>query len=637
MCSDSRHDCAQMSGVRRPIRVGHIRCVGVGEFVTHLVVGIVATCNDRRVNQGTTLLTNVLARRRRSLDGDWHAIIDPYEIGYVGILGERNERGFFRDFTPRHRADRVEYSFDRSPTLHVPGDWNTQEDRLLYYEGCVWYRRKFLVGEADLVHAGAPARTFLSVGAANHTSRVFLDGRELATHAGGFSPFAVEITEWLASGEHSLVIQVDNRRAPDRIPALRSDWWNFGGLTRSVELVTTPEVFLRDAWITMAADGTVVGGTTVDTPDGVIAAGAPTRLELPSLGVDTAIGDRFQLSIDPERWHPGRPVLHPVRWAIGSDVIEDHVGFRTVETVGTDIVVNGKPTFLRGISMHAEAAAGGRRSHGARDAIELFDWVGDLGANFVRLAHYQHDEHMVREADRRGVMAWCELPVYWGIAFGDEQVAANAREQLDELIVRDRSRASVIVWSVANETLPSEERTTFLTRLVERARELDPTRLVSAALLTLPTEETEHVVDDPLGRAVDLVAVNQYLGWYYGDRATIADHTWTSAFGKPIVFSEVGAGAKFGFHGGADEIWTEEFQAAFYAAQIEMVRRQRSGSGGEVAGLSPWILKDFRSPLRVLPGIQDGYNRKGLVSEAGERKLAFDVLRAFYASIADEA
>ena len=341
----------------------------------------------------------------------------------------------------------------------------------------------------------------------------------------------------------------------------------------------------------------------------------------------------FEIDADPERWHPGRPVLHDVDWSVGDDIVHDRVGFRTVAVDGTDIVVNGRRTFLRGISIHAEAPSGGRRAHGPADAETLLGWAVELGANFVRLAHYQHDEHMVRACDRLGLLAWAELPVYWGIAFEQPEVLAQARQQLDELVVRDRSRASVIFWSVANETLPSPERTTFLTELVEQARSLDPTRLVSAALLTLPTGGTEHVIDDPLGEAVDVVSINQYLGWYYGDRATIAASTWRSVFGKPIVFTEMGGGAKAGHHGDDDEIWTEEFQADLYRRQIEMIRSGRSGDGGEIAGMSPWILKDFRAPVRVLPGIQDGYNRKGLVSEEGERKLAFDVLQSYYREI----
>ncbi|HAI65713.1 MAG TPA: beta-glucuronidase, partial [Acidimicrobiaceae bacterium] len=135
-------------------------------------------------------------------------------------------------------------------------------------------------------------------------------------------------------------------------------------------------------------------------------------------------------------------------------------------------------------------------------------------------------------------------------------------------------------------------------------------------------------IEDPLGELIDVIGVNQYYGWYYGERADIASKRWTSEWGKPIIFSELGAGAKRGNHGDDGEIWTEEFQAAVYEAQIEMI-----AANDDCAGLSPWILKDFRTPMRVLPGIQDGYNRKGLVSEEGEKKLAFDVLRSWYASL----
>ncbi len=576
------------------------------------------------VNQGTTTLSNVLARDRISLDGAWNAIVDPYEMGYIGILGGRNERGFFRDFSPRHPADRVEYDFDTSPTLHVPGDWNTQDDRLLYYEGTVWYRRKVAVDPERI----AGRRVFLHIGAANHTSRVFLDGEELATHVGGFGPFAVELTGRLAPGEHSLVIQVDNRREPDRIPAMRSDWWNFGGLTRSIDLVIVPETFIRHAWVTLQPTGELVGGVELDGDQD-----ARVRLRIPACGLDTVVaaGEGWSYPNELQRWSPGAPALHEVSWSCGDDHVRDEVGFRTVRTEGETVLVNDEVTFLRGISVHAEAVTVGRRSHGAADARALFDEVEALGANFVRLAHYQHDEHMVREADRRGILAWCELPVYWGIAFDRPHVLENATEQLDELVTRDRSRASVIFWSVANETLPSAERNRFLGALADRVRELDPTRLVSAALLTLPTEDVDQRVDDPLGLAVDVIAVNEYLGWYYGDRSRIADTRWSSPFRKPIVFTELGAGAKAGHHGSADEIWTEEFQDAIYQAQLAMIDANRSDRArGSVAGLSPWILKDFRAPVRVLPGIQDGFNRKGLISDSGERKLAFETLRRYY-------
>ncbi len=574
-------------------------------------------------NVGTTLLTNVLARGRRSLDGEWRSIVDPYDAGYLSILGTADPRGWFRDFKPRHPLDRVEYDFDRSPALLVPADWNTQRDDLHFYEGTVWYRRAF---DSDGEAAGT--RTFLHVGAANHTTRVFLDGEELALHVGGFGPFSVELTGRLDAGAHSLVLMVDNRRDERRIPAVRTDWWNFGGITRSVDLVSVPETFLRDAWLTMTPDGRLLGGSTVDGGD----ADLPVTVAIPSLGVEhTSTDGTFELDVDPDRWNPGRPVLHDVEFRVGDDpsnrdVVRDQIGFRTVRTDGPTILVNDQPQWLHGISIHGEGPSGGRRANGAADAETLLGWAQDLGADFVRLAHYQHDEHMVREADRRGLLAWCELPVYWGIAFDDPAVLGNALAQCDELVVRDRSRASVILWSIANETMPDDARNSFLAALAGRTRELDPTRLVTAALLTLPSAGTDHVIDDPLGEHVDVVGVNQYHGWYYGDLDTVPEQRWTNPWDKPIVFSELGAGAKAGHHGDEGELWTEEFQARFYRAQIAMVRGQ-----AQCAGMSPWILKDFRSPMRVLPGIQDGYNRKGLVDEEGRRKLAFDVLADFYA------
>ncbi len=576
-----------------------------------------------------THLSNMTSRRSagdsQSLDGTWRAILDPYGIGHAALVA-----GYQNDAKPEHPGHRVEYDFDTSREIEVPGDWNTQYPELLYFEGSVWYRRIITV-DAD---EDPSRRSFIYFGAANHTTRVYLDGEELATHVGGFGDFAVEVTGRLAAGDHSLVVMVNNRRERDRIPAMMSDWWNFGGLTRSVELVTTPASFLRDAWLTMAPDGRIVGGVTLDGTDAETVTVSLPDTDL-SIAVDASPGEeaRFVLADADaaqvaERWNPGAPVLHNVEYRATSDTVVDQVGFRTVRVDGTTIVVNDSPTFLKGISIHGEGPSGGRRAHGDADAKELLGWAVDLGANFVRLAHYQHDEAMVREADRRGLLAWTELPVYWGIDFGNEATLANGLDQADELVIRDRSRASVILWSAANETMASEDRNTFLTSIVKRFRELDSTRLVTAALFTMPSDDSQVHVEDELGEVIDVIGINQYFGWYYGSRESIADARYTSKFTKPIVFSEMGGGAKFGHHGSDEQIWTEEFQQAIYEQQIEMVKNQT-----ECGGLSPWILKDFRTPMRTLPGIQDGYNRKGLVSEEGERKLAFGTLQSFYNSL----
>ncbi len=575
---------------------------------------------------GTTSLSHLLSRRAArtttSLDGTWRAIPDPYDVGGFSILGPAKD-GWFRDRKPRHPAERIEYDFDTSMELQVPGDWNTQAPELHYYEASLWYRRKFTIDDEE------SGRTFVHFGAVNHSCKIWLDGEELATHEGGYGPFAVEVTGRVGPGEHSLVVLVDCLRTPERVPAIRTDWFNFGGLHRSVDLVRTPDEFISSAWITMAADGSLTGEVNVD-------GNGPTTasIEIAELGLelDVPVGERFTIAAadvpELERWHPGRPRLYEVVFTAGEDRVVDQVGFRTVETRGNDIVVNGEVVFLKGISLHAEGPTGGKRASGPQDAATLFDWVEELGANFVRLAHYQHDEAMVMEADRRGVLAWVELPVYWGIDWTNDDTLTNTLQQTDELVLRDRCRPSVILWSVANETFPGDERTAFIGRLIERVRELDSTRLVTCALFTLPAQGIETHIEDPLGDLIDVIGVNQYYGWYYGERDDIPSKQWSSEWGKPIIFSELGAGAKYGNHGDAGEIWTEEFQAAVYEAQIEMI-----AANDDCAGLSPWILKDFRTPMRVLPGIQDGYNRKGLVSEEGEQKLAFGVLQRWYASL----
>lgn len=558
-------------------------------------------------------IQNVSGRRSRSLAGRWHVIVDPYRSG-AQFLGFPNARGFHRDLSPRDDA-RIEYDFARSPTLAVPGDWNSQEPRLLLYEGTLWYQRSFDA------HPAAGRRSFLHFGAANYEARVFVNGDEVGGHTGGFTPFDLEVTAALRDGRNSLVVSVDATRRRDGVPALDTDWWNYGGLTRDVLLVEVPESFLCDYRIGL--DGIEV---LVDGP----APAQSVRVAIGSheiaLVTDARGGARAPLPFAPERWSPGRPKLYDVTLACNGEVVHDRIGFRSIETRGCEILLNGDPLFLRGISIHEEAPLRGGRAHGEDDARLLLGWARELGCNFVRLSHYPHDEPMARVADELGLLVWEEIPVYWEIDWESPVALECATGQLRELILRDRNRASVIFWSLANETLPKPARLEFLRSLAGTARALDPTRLLTTALLTLPSSEGRMRIEDPLGEIVDVLAVNEYFGWYYGEPEGV---TWESAFDKPLVMSELGADALAGFRGGSDERYTEEFQARFYERQIAMLETIPF-----LRGLSPWILQDFRSPRRNLPGIQDHYNRKGLLSERGQRKLAFDVLRAFYARLA---
>jgi beta-glucuronidase len=199
------------------------------------------------------------------------------------------------------------------------------------------------------------------------------------------------------------------------------------------------------------------------------------------------------------------------------------------------------------------------------------------------------------------------------------------------MIVRDRNRASVVIWSIANETPGHDARHAFLRRLADEARRLDTTRLLSAALLVRWEGDRQIVLDDPLAERLDVIGCNEYIGWYGPDPPEKADVvTWTNPHGKPLIVSEFGADARYGLHGDAGTRWTEEYQERLYVHQIGMLKRIPF-----LRGVSPWILMDFRSPRRPLPGIQDLWNRKGLLSEKGERKKAFYVLQKYYRELAN--
>src|SRR5262252_4032138 len=571
---------------------------------------------------GPTALAFADGRAGASLDGPWHVIVDPYDNGSLDYRSQPRPHGYFADAPPRDKTDLVEYDFARSPTLQVPGDWNSQRPELLYYEGIVWYERRF-------DHpVRADRRLFVQFGAAAQRATVWLNGKLLGSHEGGFTPFAFEVTGLVRPRDNSIVVKVDNTRRAEALPALNTDWWNYGGLTRGVRLIETPRVFIRDALVQPARGGGDLRGFV--QLDG---ARAPTQvtIEIPeahasrSVTTDRSGRAAVELAATVAPWSPESPKLYDVVIRAGDDRVQNPIGFRTIATSAHDILLNGKPVFLRGVSLHEEALGRGGRATSRADAEALLGLAKQLGCNFVRLAHYPHNEEMTRAADRLGLLVWSEIPVYWTIAWSNPATLAAARAQLAEEIARDRNRASVILWSVGNETPVSDARNQFLRTLVDDVRAADDTRLVTAALEHRAFDARTHLIDDPLGGALDVLGLNEYVGWYDGLPAKCDTLTWRAAYDKPIVVSEFGADAKAGLHADALTRFSEEYQAEVYRHQLAMLKRIPA-----LRGLSPWILVDFRSPRRPLPGVQDGWNRKGLVGSDGTKKQAFEVLRDAY-------
>ena len=568
------------------------------------------------------LVQNAPNRHAVSLNGDWHAIIDSRDVGVA--------RRYYLNANPFTAPGVVEYNFATAPTLHVPGDWNSQRPELLLYEGTLWYERRFPYRLPAGHHA------FFHVGAANYRAQVWLNGQALCTHEGGFTPFDCDATKLLKDGDNFVVISVNNTRHSDDIPALNFDWWNYGGLTRDVSLIDVPPAYIEDYSLQLerGSGNHISGWVRIGGDRGP---NTSVTVRIPDLGVvetaTTAGGNIARVAFDPpalDRWSPGQPRLYRVEIASGEDRVEDEIGFRTIEARGTEILVNGKPIFLRGISLHEEAPYRSGRAHGEDDARVLFGWAKDLGCNFVRLAHYPHDEQEVRLADRMGLLVWSEIPLWQAIDFGNRIVLDKAKRQLEEMIGRDRNRAAVALWSLTNESRATPERNEFIHELATLARSLDSSRLITAATnqISRPDPHT-MTLDDPIIADLDVFGVNEYIGWYQGLPTDLDSMTWRNTYNKPMIVSEFGGDAKQGFHGAADQRWTEEYQENIYGHQIAAIRKLPFARG-----MSPWILKDFRSPVRQLSGIQDGYNRKGLVSDTGDRKKAFFVLQQFYREVA---
>ena len=576
------------------------------------------------------LIQNVQAYEAMSLNGEWNYIVDVQEEGYYDYRMNPMRNGFFINAKPKRPEDLIEYDFDKSDVMQIPSDWNTKDERLFFYEGTVWFKKSFqAVPMTD-------CKTLLYFGAVNYDCHVYVNGKKAGHHIGGFTAFNYDISDLLVEGENTVIVKVDNKRHADAVPTQIFDWWNYGGITRDVKLVKVPMVYLEDYNLQLLkgeAKGKkrqITFSAKLSKPE----AGHTVTVSIPELKLKktftTDADGQVQSSIFNiqskalQLWCPENPKLYRVDISLDTSTISDEIGFRTIETRDKQILLNGKPVFLKGISIHEEKANGGGRANSVEDAQTLLSWAQELGCNFVRLAHYPHNEYMVREAERRGIMVWSEIPCYWTIAWTNPDTYQNAQNQLRDMIARDHNRANIIIWSIANETPHSAQRDQFLGRLAKYARSQDSTRLISMAMEVTGASNYVNRLNDNMNEYVDVVSFNQYIGWYR-DVNDAPKMRWEIPYNKPVIISEFGGGARYGLHGAKNQRWTEEFQENLYKENTAMLDKIEG-----LSGTTPWILKDFRSPRRVLPGVQDYYNRKGLFSDKGEKKLAFYILRDWY-------
>ena len=592
----------------------------MNKFISFLIqIAVITQCLGQQIPQ----IANVFNRDRISLNGKWNYIVDVQETGYYDYRMNPSPTGFFINDKVKNPEDLIEYDFDKAPEMEIPSDWNTKDERLFFYEGTVWFKKSFNYTPKSGKHV------ILYFCAVNYEAIVYLNTKLVGKHEGGFTPFNFDVTDLIKEGENFVILKVDNKRKADNVPTQIFDWWNYGGITRDVYLIETEEVYIQNYFFFLDKTNTNQVIFTVELNSKT--SGKDIEVNIPELKFnqmfttdsDGKISGKIKVK-NLSLWSPENPKLYSVELKLENVILKDEIGFRTIETLDKKILLNGKPIYLRGISIHEEKAEGGGRANSVEDAQKLLGWAKELGCNYVRLAHYPHNEYMVREAEKMGILVWSEIPVYWTISWENKATLENAKNQLTDMINRDRNRANIIIWSIANETPHGDAREKFLAQLADLARFLDSSRLISMAMEVTSADNYVNKLQDNMNKYVDVISFNEYIGWYR-DVNDAPKMVWEISYNKPIIISEFGGGAKAGLHGEKNQRWTEEFQENLYIQNINMLEKIDG-----LVGTTPWILKDFRSQKRLLNGIQDYYNRKGLISDNGEKKKAFYVMKKWY-------
>jgi beta-glucuronidase len=584
-------------------------------------------------------------RNKLDLSGIWDFRIDPEHVG---------------------EADEWFNGLADARPIAVPGSWNEQYADIFNYLDLAWY-----VTRTYVPRSWQGQRVFIRVGSANYYGTVYVNGVRVGSHEGGHLPFAFEITNLLKwDAENVVAISVENELKPTRVPAgnmstalgpfasfprTTFDFFPFAGLHRPVVLYSVPQTSIEDVTVVTDIDG-VEGSVTVTArlnepvaaQGSVTLSGGNTALQA-TLSFQAGVAEAKLNVLAPRPWSDKDPYLYELTVSTDSDRFALPVGIRTIGVEGGRILLNGQPVKMNGFGRHEDFIASGKGLNLpllVKD-YQLMRWTG---ANSYRTSHYPYSEEEMQMADREGFLIIDEIPAV-SLQFENEENAADrlrmCQQQLDELVARDKNHPSVVMWCVANEPMPSSlnletlaasasgdpsvlRGKQFLDTLLRRARELDPTRLVT--LVTVMGGPQDWMQE------CDVICMNRYWGWYVlggeMDKALASleqelDQVW-NLWHKPIIMTEFGADTMPGLHGQPPVMWTEEYQADYIRGHLQV-----AGHKEYVAGMQVWNFADFaavQSIMRI-----GGLNMKGIFTRTRTPKLAAHVLREFWAKRPDAA
>ena len=554
----------------------------------------------------------------------------------------RNIYNFNSKWACTKQAESVPESLpDNWVWVNLPHTWNDidgQDGGNDFYRGTCYYAKSF--DKLDLPEAD---RYYLEINGANSSADVYVNGKNLAHHDGGYSTWRVDITDSLER-DNLVVIAVDNS-ANDRVYPQVADFTFYGGLYRNVNIIcvndshfdldyyggpglmVTPVIEGKNAavtvetWVTNKKDEQKLRYTITDKLGNEV-----YKTETDETKIDFVIENvhLWNAKKDPYLY---TATIELVQCDNVIDNIKTKFGCRSyVVDPERGFILNGEEYPLRGVSRHQDRWGFGNAllpEHHEED----IDLILEVGATTIRLAHYQHDQYFYNLCDEKGLVIWAEIPY---ISQHMPTARENTISQMKELIIQNYNHASIVVWGLSNEiSMKGDEDPDLLENhniLNDMCHEMDKTRPTTIAVVS-PCS-----IDSPYIQIPDLVSYNHYFGWYGGE--TSMNGPWFDKFHErhpdiPIGCSEYGCEA-LDWHTSepAQGDYTEEYQAYYHEELIKQLFSRKY-----IWATHVWNMFDFGADARNEGG-ENGQNHKGLVTF--DRKYKKDAFYAYKAWLSDE-
>jgi len=536
--------------------------------------------------------------------------------------------------------------------VELPHTWNDEDalERVDYRRAASWYRRTLTLTPSE-----SNERLYLRFGAAGNQAQVYVNGRKLNEHVGGYAAFTTEITDAVEPGANAIAVRVSN--APrDDLPPLDIDHNIYGGLYRGVHVVRGPVVgFSRvdrggpgvrlisnevssksadvrvEATLDSGADGAmdveVVAELRNDRGQPVSFASREVRAEPGRRSVAVQMPD----VVSPKLWSPSSPSLYRLRLTLWDDRniidrVELDYGFRSFRfTPNEGFFLNGESFEVRGVNRHQDIYRQGNALE-AEDHVRDMRMIKELGANAVRLAHYQQDDLVLTLCDRLGLLVWEEIPLVNEIT-DSPAFKENTANMLRDMIAQHAHHTSVVVWGLQNEFVlkqPSlfEEKRALLRRLHGIAKQMDPTRPTGIACHGVPM-----YAEEDLTSIADIVGYNVYYGWYgdqFSDLTRILSGFRDHEPDRAHLITEYGAGSDIRVQRARPERFdfSEQWQCRFIESYLDQAEAMPW-----LNGTFYWNMFDFGASHRgdTIPGV----NQKGLITfDRSTKKDAYFLVKS---------